>query len=51
MQELYNVEHFAVNTLAITFWRLPAVFVVMFLARGKSPAQACCKVAMLTVPA
>lgn len=35
VQELYNVEHFAFNTIAITFWRLPVIFIVMFLVRGR----------------
>lgn len=34
MQELYSVEHFAIKTIAITFWRLPVIFIVMFIVRG-----------------
>ncbi|KAL3141541.1 Son of sevenless 1, variant 2 [Trebouxia sp. C0010 RCD-2024] len=33
-QELYNVEHFAFKTVAVTFWRLPVIFIVIFLVRG-----------------
>ena len=36
LQELYDVEHFAIKTLALTFWRLPVIFVVMFIVRGES---------------
>lgn len=34
LQELYNVEHFAFKTVAVTFWRLPVIFIVIFLVRG-----------------
>ncbi|DBA77107.1 hypothetical protein WJX77_005031 [Trebouxia sp. C0004] len=33
-QELYDVEHFAIKTVAVTFWRLPVIFLVMFIVRG-----------------
>ncbi len=35
MQELYDVEHFAIKTVAVTFWRLPVIFLVMFIVRGQ----------------
>ena len=41
LQELYSVEHFAFKTVAITFWRLPVIFVVMFLVRGKTAWYNC----------
>lgn len=35
VQELYDVEHFAIKTVAVTFWRLPVIFLVMFIVRGQ----------------
>lgn len=29
------MEQFAIKTVAIAFWRLPVIFIVMFLVRGK----------------
>ena len=48
MQELYNVEHFAIKTIAITFWRLPVIFIVMFIVRGT--AQQCSLHSSLLAP-
>ena len=36
VQELYDVEQFAIKTVALTFWRLPVIFIVMFVVRGES---------------
>lgn len=42
VQELYSVEHFALKTVAITFWRLPVIFVAMFVVRGKCSWSCSC---------
>ena len=44
LQELYDVEQFAIKTVARTFWRLPVIFIVMFIVRGMTHVThfACC---------
>ena len=50
LQELYSVEHFAFKTVAITFWRLPVIFLVMFLVRGKTVRNNCLLCPALVMP-